>query len=61
MAEMKTVVQRILGLAVFFSFIVLGVQFNSLRLPLVILIAAPFCLTGLGYGLWIAGQPFAPR
>lgn len=58
MAEMKTVVQRILGLAVFFSFIVLGVQFNSLRLPLVILIAAPFCLTGLGYGLWIAGQPF---
>jgi len=58
MAEMQSVVKSILGLAVFFSFIVLAAQFNSLRLPLVILIAAPFCLTGLGYGLWIAGQPF---
>ena len=58
MAEMQTVVKSILGLAVFFSFIVLAAQFNSLRLPLVILIAAPFCLTGLGYGLWMAGQPF---
>jgi len=58
MAEMQAVVKSILGLAVFFSFIVLATQFNSLRLPLVILIAAPFCLTGLGYGLWIAGQPF---
>ena len=58
MAEMQGVVKSILGLAVFFSFIVLAAQFNSLRLPLVILIAAPFCLTGMGYGLWIAGQPF---
>ncbi|MBE0541619.1 MAG: efflux RND transporter permease subunit [Verrucomicrobia bacterium] len=58
MAEMQDVVKRILGLAVFFSFIVLAAQFNSLRLPLVILFAAPFCLTGMGYGLWIAGQPF---
>ncbi len=58
MAEMLGVVKSILGLAVFFSFIVLAAQFNSLRLPLVILIAAPFCLTGMGYGLWIAGQPF---
>lgn len=59
MAEMQGVVKSILGLAVFFSFIVLAAQFNSLRLPLVILIAAPFCLTGMGYGLWLAGQPFA--
>jgi multidrug efflux pump subunit AcrB len=58
MAEMQAVVKNILGLALFFSFIVLAAQFNSLRLPLVILIAAPFCLTGMGYGLWIAGQPF---
>ncbi|MBR9991027.1 MAG: efflux RND transporter permease subunit, partial [Gemmatimonadetes bacterium] len=58
MAEMQSVVKSILGLALFFSFIVLAAQFNSLRLPLVILAAAPFCLTGMGYGLWIAGQPF---
>lgn len=59
MAEMQQVVKSILGLALFFSFIVLAVQFNSVRLPLVILIAAPFCLTGMGYGLWLAGQPFS--
>lgn len=58
MAEMQNVVKSILGLALFFSFIVLAAQFNSLRLPLVILVAAPFCLTGMGYGLWLAGQPF---
>lgn len=58
MAEMQGVVKSILGYALFFSFIVLAVQFNSLRLPLVILAAAPFCLTGLGYGLWLGGQPF---
>ena len=57
MAEMQGVVKGVLGLAVFFSFIVLAVQFNSLRLPLVILVAAPFCLAGMGYGLWLAGQP----
>lgn len=33
-------------------------QFNNLRLPLVILFAAPFCLTGIGYGLFFASQPF---
>ena len=58
MAEMQGVVKSILGYALFFSFIVLAVQFNSMRLPLVILFAAPFCLTGLGYGLWLGGQPF---
>lgn len=58
MAEMQGVVKSILGYALFFSFIVLAVQFNSMRLPLVILLAAPFCLTGLGYGLWLGGQPF---
>jgi multidrug efflux pump subunit AcrB len=58
MAEMQAVVEQVLGYALLFSFIVLAVQFNSLRLPLVVLVAAPFCLTGLGYGLWVAGQPF---
>lgn len=58
MAEMQGVVKKILGLAVFFSFIVLAAQFNSLRLPFIVLIAAPFCLTGMGYGLSLAGQPF---
>ncbi len=58
MAEMQGTVKQILVLALFFSFIVLGAQFNSLRLPIIVLLAAPFCLAGMGYGLALAGQPF---
>lgn len=58
MAEMQGVVKNILLLAVFFSFVVLAAQFNSLRLPIIVLIAAPFCLAGMGYGLVLADQPF---
>ena len=58
MAEMKSVVQQLLIYAVFFSFLVLAVQFNSLRLPLLVLLAMPFCLAGMGYGLWLTGTAF---
>jgi len=47
MNEMKQTVLGILAFAVFFSFIVLAVQFNSLRLPAMILGSVPFCLAGL--------------
>lgn len=59
MAEMKGIVRTLLGMAVFFSFIVLGVQFNSLRLPLIVYLAAPVAIAGTGYGLWLTGQPFS--
>lgn len=58
MAEMKSVVKQLLGYAVFFSFLVLSVQFNSLRLPLLVLLAMPFCLAGMGYGLALTGTAF---
>ena len=58
MAEMQAVVREVLGLAFFFSFLVLAAQFNSLRLPLVVFLAAPFCLAGIGYALLLGGQPF---
>ncbi len=58
MAEMKGVVKEIFGYAVFFSFIVLAVQFNSIRLPLLVLLAMPFCLAGMGYGLFLTGTSF---
>lgn len=58
MAEMKGTVREILALALFFSFIILASQFNALRLPLVVLFAAPFCLAGVGFGLFLTGQPF---
>lgn len=58
MAEMQQSVKAILGLALFLSFIVLAVQFNSLRLPMVVLLGVPFCLAGAGFGLYVTGQPF---
>lgn len=59
MAEMQEMVKQLLLFAVFFSFIVLAVQFNDLRLPLVIYLAAPFALAGIGFGLFISGLPFS--
>jgi multidrug efflux pump subunit AcrB len=57
MAEMQSSVVYILGFALFFAFVVLAVQFNSLRLPLVILSCVPFCLAGMVYALYLTGLP----
>jgi multidrug efflux pump subunit AcrB len=57
MAEMTRDVLMILAFALFFSFIVLAVQFNSLKLPALILGSMPFCLAG-SVGLLLAtGKP----
>ncbi len=58
MADMREVLFAVLGFAVFFSFIVLTVQFNSVSLPALILASAPFCMTGLVFGLYLAGLSF---
>lgn len=57
MAEMQQTVLLILIFAVFFSFIVLAVQFNSLKLPALILGSVPFCLAGLVFIMLWAGLP----
>ncbi len=43
-------------LAVFLVYIVMGVQFNSLTLPLVIILSVPFSLTGFFGALFLGGQ-----
>lgn len=53
MADMTSDVLLILGFALFFSFIVLAVQFNSIKLPALILGSMPFCLIG-SIGLLLA-------
>ncbi len=58
MADMRQAVVAVLAFAVFFSFIVLTVQFNSVKLPALILGSAPFCLTGLVFGLYVSGLAF---
>jgi len=57
MIEMVHTVLGILAFAVFFSFIVLAVQFNSLRLPAIILGSVPFCLPGLVFIMLATGLP----
>lgn len=57
MADMKQTIVGILAFAVFFSFIVLAVQFNSLKLPALILGSVPVCLTGLVFIMFASGLP----
>jgi len=57
MAEMLQDVLVVLALAVFFSFIVLVVQFNNLKLPALILGCVPVCLAGFPCMLFLAGLP----
>jgi len=57
MAEMQRTVLSVLGFATFFSFVVLAVQFNSLKLPSLILICVPFCVAGMVYALNTTGLP----
>ncbi len=58
MADMRQAVMAVLAFAVFFAFIVLTVQFNSVKLPALILGSAPFCLAGLVFGLYLTGLAF---
>ncbi len=57
MAEMTRTVLGILAFALFFSFIVLAVQFNSLKLPALILGSIPFCLAGSVFLMQVSGLP----
>ncbi len=55
MAEMTKTAKWLLGFAVFFAFVVLAVQFESVKLPVLILLCLPFCIIGMVYGLYWAG------
>jgi hydrophobe/amphiphile efflux-1 (HAE1) family protein len=57
MGEMAQSALMILAFAFFFSFIVLAVQFNSLKLPALILGSVPFCLAGMSGLLLATGKP----
>src|ERR1019366_81538 len=48
-----------IGLAVMVVFMVMTIQFKSLRLPLVMLFAIPVCLIGITAALLAAGQGFS--
>ncbi len=51
MQENTRTMGLILAFALFFAFVVLAIQFESYRLPLIMLISVPFCLAGMVYAL----------
>jgi multidrug efflux pump subunit AcrB len=57
MADMKDTVLAVLAFALFFSFIVLTVQFNSLKLPGLILGSVPVCLSGVVFLMYLTSLP----
>jgi len=57
MGDMKRNILAVLAFAIFFSFIVLAVQFNSLRLPTLILSSVPVCLVGIVLMMFFTGLP----
>ena len=46
MANMQQELLQVLYFAIFFSFIILAVQFNDFKLPALILLSVPFCFIG---------------
>jgi multidrug efflux pump subunit AcrB len=57
MKDMRETLLLILGFSIFLSFIVLAVQFDSFKLPALILGSVPFCLAGLSIILFATGIP----
>ena len=57
MADMKETLLAVLAFALFFSFIVLTVQFNSIKLPGLILGSVPVCLAGVVFLMYLSGLP----
>jgi multidrug efflux pump subunit AcrB len=51
--------QLLLGLALFLVFVVMAVQYESLRNPVVILLGVPFSVIGVGLGLLASGLPLS--
>ena len=49
----------LLALAVFLVFVVMAVQYESLRNPLIILFSIPFTIIGVGVGLWLFDKPLS--
>ena len=57
MKDMKETVLAVLAFALFFSFIVLTVQFNSLKLPGLILASVPVSLAGVVFLMYLTHIP----
>ncbi len=59
MQESQSLGSLLLGLAVFLVFVVMAVQYESLRNPLIILVSVPFAVVGVAAGLELAALPLS--
>ena len=55
----RTLTSVLLGLALFLVFVVMAVQYESLRNPTVILLCIPFTIIGVAIGLLLTGLPLS--
>ena len=49
----------LLALAIFLVFSVMAIQYESLRNPIIILVAMPFTIIGVALGLWVTTTPLS--
>lgn len=59
LAEGRDLTMILLGLALFLVFVVMTVQYESLRNPFIILLSVPFTITGVAFGLLALGLPLS--
>jgi len=57
MADMQKELLAVFAFSVFFTFALLGIQFNSLKLPGLIIGVLPACLAGVVFLLFLTGLP----
>ena len=55
--ESQNVMLRIILFALFFAYVILAIQFNSFKQPLMILLGVPFALIGSSLALYLADLP----
>ena len=57
--ESKRVIRMLIGLALFLVFVVMAIQYESLRNPLIILISVPFAAIGVAAGVYGLSLPIS--
>ena len=59
LAEQSQLTSMLLGLALFLVFVVMAIQYESLRNPLIIIFGVPFAAIGVAAGIWLLSIPLS--